>query len=103
MAECDTDKHITPIEVRDVIISCFAIAHQNDISMSFQNADEIRIYCGELVKKFFTDIHEDFDNPSKEALLKILNCLADFAKNFRDQAIIQKNYQKMIALVNDLD
>lgn len=93
---------ITSIKVRDAIVDCFTAAHRDDASMQFRDRYEAELYCRELIRKFFLDVGEDFDHPSKTSLIKILDKLADFAQNFRDKSVIEKNYAKIIDLVNRL-
>ena len=56
-----------------------------------------------LVKKMFVDTGGNFDNPTKEDLIKACNALAEFAQNFRKPSFIKKRYNKIMKLINNLD
>ena len=97
----DTDKEITPLMVRDAIVECFYQAHCEASSLS-EDEKVNRAYCKENVKKAFNDSGGDFDKPSKESIMKAMEGLAEFAKGFRDQKVIEKHYNEIMQLVNKL-
>lgn len=98
----DMNKDITALMVRDAIIECFRQAHCEDSGIG--NKDEIinKEYCGDIVKKAFSDTGSDFDNPTKEMIVKALDSLKNFSMNFRDKSIIEKHYNQILRLVNKL-
>lgn len=98
----DVNKKITPLIVRDAIVECFFQAHCSDANVDTEDKGTNRLYCQEIVKKAFTDANADFNNPTKENILEVLNKLAKFAKNFRDQEMVQKHMEEMMKLVNKL-
>lgn len=98
----DLDKPLTPLIVRDVLVNCFFETHCADVGLTSEDKETNRIYCGELVKKVFIDSGGDFDQPTKEALIKVLDQLADFSKSFRNPELIQKHYQEIKDLVEKL-
>lgn len=102
MEPCDTTQKRTALEVRDLLIQCFADSHQQDTSMSFQDNAGAYNYCCEIVKKFFDDSHADFNHPTKQSLIQVMDALADFSHHFRSDEVITKNYQKMSIIVNNL-
>lgn len=106
-----TRNDITPIEVRDALIPCFAAAHRmalmeqekpEDLSprafdgMSLANAEVV-------VKKFFYEIGADYDHPTKKNLEDVIMKLAEYSKNFRSDEIIKKNKQEMWKLIDRLN
>jgi len=92
---------ITPQDVVSAIVNCFYEAHCAD--MGFEGGEsEGREYCLLTVKKVFHDQAVDFDNPNREGILKVLNALAEFSKNFRSQDVINKHKNEIISLLNKM-
>ncbi|MFZ2192688.1 MAG: hypothetical protein WAV31_00400 [Candidatus Moraniibacteriota bacterium] len=98
----DIDDQITPIMVRNAIGECFWQAHCADSGIASNEKEMSRKYCQSIVEKAFGDTGGDFKSPTKESILKCLENLAEFSKNFRDQSIIQKHYEGIMKLVDKL-
>jgi len=93
----DTEKPIEPKAVRDAMVECFYLAHCSETG--FENDEQgNRLYCREIVKKAFSNVNAEYENPTKESLQKVIVNLQDYAKNFRDPEIIKKHAQQ----INDL-
>ncbi len=84
------------------IVDCFYEAHCADTGLS-GSEDVGRQYCLSTVKKIFQDNAVDFNNPTKEGILKVVNALADFSKSFRSQEVIEKHKNKIIELLNKME
>ena len=95
-------KNITPLMVRDAILECFNQAHCEDAGVGTEDKESNKLYCQELVKKAFADAGVDFDHPTKEGIMKVLEQLREFSKSFRDPKIIQGHYQNIMKLVEKL-
>jgi hypothetical protein len=54
------------------------------------------------VKKGFSDLSMDFNQPTKEALLKVVGYLVEFSKNFRDPSIVLAHKESIMQLINAL-
>ncbi len=101
----DPGEEVTPEIVRDAILACFKEAHYKDVH--FTSGDEIdedvaREYSEKIVKNAFEGVEADFENPDKDDLKRVIDYLADFAKQFRDQKTIQSNYKKILQLIDKL-
>lgn len=107
----DTSKEVTPIMVRDAIIKCFVLAHKEILEMmkeyykfgskeEFKEMKELEVEL--LIKKYFKDTGGNFDNPTKEEIMKVLGKLAEYAKNFRNPEIIEKHYGEIMQLIGKL-
>jgi len=92
---------VTPQDVRDAIINCFYEAHCADTGLG-EDKPTGRQYCLSIVKRAFKEQVVDFDNPTKEGILKVLSSLAEFSKNFRSQEIIEKHKNQIISLLNQI-
>jgi len=105
-------KEITPIHVRDAIINCFYEAHEDVLNEMFEvtnySSDEkskmtkynhIRI----MIKTLFNRVNGDFNNPDKDSLIKVIDQCAQYAQNYRDDETIEKNYNKIMDMINKLD
>lgn len=99
----DPAKNLTPLIVRDALVECFRQAHCADAGIDIIDGDTNKMYCQEIVRKAFTDAGFNFDTPSKEGILKAMDNLAEFAKKFRDQSIVQKHYSEIMKLINNLN
>ena len=107
----DLSKKITPVMVRDAIIECFVKAHSKILEMmkeyhEFKSEEEFEqmkhINIKYLIKSKFEEIGVDFDNPSKEDLIAVIDKLKDYASNFRKPEIIKKHYSEIMLLINRL-
>jgi hypothetical protein len=108
----DLDKKITPVIVRDAIIICFYEAHSKDLDMmrnqlNFNSNSDFEDFKKKdviaLIKLKFDEVGGDFNNPSKESLIKVVNQLKDYSKLFRDQSIIEKHAYEIMKLIEKLD
>jgi hypothetical protein len=98
----DLTKQITPLMVRDAIILCFQDAHCKDTGFDVSEKKVNQKYCLEIVKKAFLDSNANFENPTKEDILKATSHLAEFAKKFRNQDLIKKHYSEIEKLIQKL-
>jgi hypothetical protein len=104
----DLSKKITPLMVRDAIIRCFHEAHGEALSElnregGFDSEAERegfeRIQIDLIVRSAFEDAKADFDNPTKEDIVKAIDELAKVASGFRKPEIIKKHYSEIMRLV----
>ncbi|MFA6355374.1 MAG: hypothetical protein WCW65_03040 [Candidatus Paceibacterota bacterium] len=98
----DLNKDITPLMVRDAIIECFKQAHCEDSGIAKEDEIINKQYCGDIVRKAFSDTDSNFDKPTKDMIIKSLDNLKSFSLNFRDKSIIEKHYNQILKLVNKL-
>jgi hypothetical protein len=98
----DTDKEVTPVMVRDAVVRCFFEAHCADAGLETTDENINKSYCLAEVRKAFVDDGMDFDQPTKAGIMKAMQGLIEFSKNFRDQSIIKKHQEQMMLLVEKL-
>lgn len=108
----DITKNITPIKVRDAIIECFYEAH-NDVlelaSETFGSPSEKKFekmkksHIKELIQDIFDKIKGDFNKPTKDDLLKVLEGLKGIASIYRNQKLIKKHISEIMILINKLE
>ncbi|MCF6277062.1 MAG: hypothetical protein L3J07_04490 [Candidatus Magasanikbacteria bacterium] len=105
----DTTKEVTPKDVRDATIKCFIKAHKEVLDdmgedgVDPKEIEKIKKMSIELqIKKTFEDVGADFDNPTKEDLLKACEKLAKFAENFRKPEIVNKHYSEIAGLIKKI-
>lgn len=89
---------VTPIEVRDALVNCFYEAHCADTELGADKKSS-ETYCLSIVKKAFKDQGFDFDSPTKESIIKVVETLVNFSKSFRSQEVIAKHQQEIMDLV----
>lgn len=104
----DIEKKVTPKMVRDAVILCFEKAHREIIDsyshdLSGKELEYFRKMNVEgIVRKMFSDTGGDFDKPTKESLIKMLDALQDFASDFRRPEIIRKHVSEIKILLGKL-
>lgn len=98
----DITKEVTPLMVRDAIVSCFFEAHCMDSDVEEKDKEINKTYCKEIVKNAFEKARVDFEKPDKNGILLVMNELAEFSKKFRNQEIVQKHFNEIMGLVNKL-
>ena len=116
--ECDSiygvnvKAKITPVMVRDAIIECYYQADAEVLDSLFQYAnfdskdeeDDTKRYHIEItIKRFFDLVNGDYNNPTKESLINVIDKCKEFAKMFRDESIIESNYKKILILIDKLE
>lgn len=108
----DNTQPFTTIDVRDAIIECFVQAHNEILDKDLKDFSQMmsqESYEGlktmnikKMIHGVFDELGEDFNNPSKEALIKVCDKLAEFSRQFRSPEIIKKHYNEIMGLVNKL-
>lgn len=112
ISEVELSDRITPGDVRDAITLCFLRAHSEVLESmkeyhdfeseeAFEEMKNLNVTM--LIKNIFKEVGADFSNPTKDDLFKVLHKLAEYAANFRRPEIVQKHYEEMIALLNELN
>lgn len=105
----ESDQPLTAIQVRDAIIKCFGEAHDKvldsleEFSDSKDPAQLEKFKQMDIlmtVKSICKKCSVNFDNPTKEDLVKIIDELAKFSSNFRSEEIINRNYEIALDLIN---
>lgn len=106
------DDDITPIDVRNAIIQCYYEADLKVLEKLFQQSDFESIqdeketkykHVQLFIKKIFDEVQADFNNPSKESLIEVINKCKDLAKMFRSEELIEQHYKEIMILISKLD
>ena len=79
----DISKEVTPIMVRDAIIECFTQTQQEVIESmkvisGLKSEEAKKINVDLLIKNAFDEVGGDFNNPTKESLIKVIMKLKKF-------------------------
>lgn len=96
------NEKVTPLMVRDAIVECFNKAHCEDAGFESEEKELNEQYCKSVVEKFFRDVDGDFNNPTKESIMKVVEGLVEFSKNFRNPEIIKKHRDEIFELINKM-
>jgi hypothetical protein len=105
----DLSKRITPLMVRDAIIVCFTQAHAEILDMMDEYAEwtseEERSRFRDLeieliIKNIFKEAGVDFNCPTKENLVAVLDKLAGFAVQFRKPDVVGKHYAEIKSILD---
>lgn len=108
----DVDKKVTTVMVRDAIIQCFYEAHRNVLELAKETFGQPpkkrfeemkKTHVKDLVYDIFIKIGGDYNKPSKDDLLKVIENLKKFAKFYRKPEIINKHVSEIMILINKLD
>ena len=87
-------------------MECFIEAHKDDLKSTFETIPDdetIRQMIIFKIKTMFKNAGEDFDNPTKESILKVMEKLKELAKHFRSPEIIGGHVKQMMCLINRLE
>lgn len=107
----DPTKKFTPKDVREAIIRCFQLAH-NDVmdkaklfledlpEKEFEKIKNLNVR--QMVRKYFQLAGHDYNNPTPEALVDVCEMLKKYAANFRTPGVINKHYGEIMALIKKL-
>lgn len=105
----DTSKKVTEIQVRDAIIECFLQAHHcvmeeiknfSDISSNDTIEHLKRKTVLTLIKQTFKQIDADFNNPTKQNLIDVVEKLAQYSSKYRQPSAIDKNVNEIMLLIH---
>ena len=108
----DVTKNVTPAIARDAIIQCFYEAHCNVLELAKETfghppkkkfEEMKKSHVKELVHDIFDKTGGDFNKPTKDDLLKVLENLKGFAKIYRKPEVIKKHISEIMLLINKLD
>ena len=108
----DITRDVTPVMVRDAIILCFYKAHCNVLELAketFGHPPEEKFeemkktHVKELVQDIFIKIGGDFNKPTKDNLLKVVDNLKGFASIYRKPNVIKKHVGEIMVLIDKLD
>ncbi|MBU0981827.1 hypothetical protein KKC94_04000 [Patescibacteria group bacterium] len=102
---------VTPIMVRDAILRCFTEAHRDGFLKTVDTSDlskeemdsAAKLHIELLVKNAFSKTKGNYERPDKESLIRATEYLADYAKNFRTQDVVQAHVDKIMRLIDCLD
>ncbi|MBW3003333.1 hypothetical protein KY328_04700 [Candidatus Woesearchaeota archaeon] len=107
----DPNSDFTPLMVRDAIIECFFLAHKEildkkDKYYPMKSQEELIAMkhndVVELIQGIMQDNNDDFDNPTKESLLRVIESLKKIAAKYRAEEIIQKHAREIMILIKKL-
>lgn len=109
----DTENKVTPELVRDAIIECFYQAHQEVLKDMYILLKEGKIkeepeemgkeYIKQTIANYFLKVGGNFESPTKEHIMLVLEELREFAKGFRSPDVINKHYGEIMKLVEKMN
>jgi hypothetical protein len=110
----DIDAPFTAENVRDAIIRCFTVAHNEvleetmfcDMRGDCPPEEEVeklkQLDVRMLIGQMFAKVGADFDHPTKASLWAVAKELQAYAANFRNQEIIGKHAAEIGVLLEKL-
>ncbi len=98
----DVSQNVGPFQVRDALVECFNQAHCEMVELGESDEKMDREYCKSIVKNAFSEVGGDFENPTKEKIMAVMEHLAKFSETFRKPEIIQKHSKEIMGLVSRL-
>lgn len=108
----DIDSEFTALDARDAIIRCFVEAH-DEVLQETMFADQTTIDPDKidqikhldikmLINQMFTKVDGDFEHPDKQALLRLVDALGEFALSFRTPDVIERHAAEIKLLLAKL-
>lgn len=98
----DPTKEVTPVDARNAVTECFYQAQCIEIGLDGVSEEVNRDYCGAFIKKVFKDVQANFEAPTKEDIIKVMNKLAEISAKFRCKEVIQEHFQEVMGLVDKI-
>ena len=103
----DTSKKVTPIMARDAIVECFTKAHQESLDEMIRedihdkkNIDRLKkMKIRFIIEAKFAEVGDDFNQPTKVGVIRVMDALAEYASNFRNDMIIKKHHDEIMKIV----
>jgi len=93
----DTDRSVTPKEALAALIVCYTDARCADAGLL--TGESAKKYCTKLVRQAFTDTQGDFDNPTKQSIIKAIELLSQNATGLHNQEIVRKHKDMMMQII----
>lgn len=97
---------LDPTAIKNATIECFIDAHAKELKELdhyASNGDELKklkeMNVELLVKKAFEETGGNFESPSKGDIVRAVDYLVGFAKNFRNQEVVMHNKDKIMKLI----
>lgn len=105
----DLSEDVTPVMARNAMVKCFMQAHCEVMAEmkeyhkfgseeEFTKMEQMNVIA--IIKSIFAELGADFDQPTKEDLLKAIDKLTEYAANFRSPEIIKKHYDEMVLILS---
>jgi hypothetical protein len=107
----DITKKIEPFMVRDAIIKCFYLAHNDVLELEWENFGKPKRERFEIMKKeyvknmvmdIFKKINGDFNEPTKKDLFRVIENLRDYSSDYREPNVIKKHFTEILLLIDKL-
>lgn len=108
----DTGKPVKAEDVRDALVECFTQAHSEALADLKNYSEEVtdvsfeeikRINVRQMIRNYFEDVKGDYDKPTRDSIIKVVEKLKEFANNFRDKKIIESHFMEMKDLIEKLE
>ena len=108
----DLSQKVTPIMVRDAIVTCFYHAHKDVLDLAREyfgctSNDEFeemkREHIMELIEAVFMKVGGDFSHPTKTSLQNVLSKLEKLAAIYREPAVIEKHVSEIMQLIDKIE
>ncbi len=101
---------LNPIKARNLMVKCFTYAHleeayeKKDKRLTYNDFETVQKGLIAEVKLGFNEMKADFNNPTKNSLLKVLIHLAGKQINRgASSSIIESHRQQLTSVINALD
>ncbi|MBU0535902.1 MAG: hypothetical protein KKE20_02985 [Nanoarchaeota archaeon] len=89
----DLSKAVTPKIARDAVILCVSEAYKGNISKS---------ECERIVKERFKEAGADFDNPTKDGIMKACERLSVWSSEEKRLKDIEKHFFDILKVLNKI-
>ena len=94
----ENKENLTIIEARQALVDCFTIEPCHIIGQT--TGKEINKSIENLLRQTFKKVGGNYDKPTKEDIIKVMDELKIIAKQFTDQDVIENNYKLMLGILN---
>ena len=97
--------HLTAVKARDLIIKCLLEAQRENFAQNEQvlghtpGEPELRAIVEGTIRLAFREIDQDYDNPSRESLMKVVGVIVRKSRTWGTPSEIIDHHKRQIARV----
>ena len=104
----DVDKPVTPQQAKEALVKCLEEAHEETKQLLTEDKAKAELELLEktnaryIIQDTFSRVGGDYDAPTKESLLAVVNYIKDFLCYCRAPEVMERHYNQMRLILERL-